>query len=305
MTAGSQGSWSELLRAPTTTAKNSGAVSSSRVGLAIVIGVVDHHGVGIERVDDVVEVPLEIGIGGLAGAIGRAAVEHGFQARELVRGQLLQRIHLRRVDRVEHGAAHAFRVVAHDREREARAVRDAVEVPLLVAEGLSQGLHVRGRLAAIEEGQVDALGEQLVTAGSQSGFILRPVELIDLARAVEQGDRPAGATLVEEDQVAVVEERVAAPAVEVGDGLAAGAALQVDDGVGLRLVGLRSRGWPRPGRWWGRPDRRGPRARSGSRSRRSRPRPHRAASRPGTRCRRRCRPGPAPAGRPPTAGSPG
>ena len=108
---------------------------------------------------------LEVGVLLAALGIARARREHRVDGGEEARGCVLVAVDLRRIHAVEDHRLQPFGPVAHDRQRQARTVRQAVKIPLVVPERGAQIGEVGGALGARVRRQVDALGRQPVTAG--------------------------------------------------------------------------------------------------------------------------------------------
>jgi len=130
-------------------------------------------------------------------------------------------IGLERHGGIEHGAADCAGEVAHDRQREPRAIGNAVEVDLLAAEGEAQVVDIGGVLAAGIGGEVDTRGAEPVPAGECGGGArllglgfgdtwIAPRLLVHVKfGTVERWLRMAGTALIDQHQVTVGDEAAA------------------------------------------------------------------------------------------------
>ena len=213
-----------------------------------------HRGRGlVEGVHQLVVAALEVGIGRIAAGVGCAVGEEDVEGALGGGRSRHQHLVLQRHRRVQDDAANAFRMVPHDRERQAGAVGDAVEVPLVVAECDAEVGNVSGIVGAGVAGHVHGIGGDSGAAGSERlgnplGVFLLGEHLVQqihlylaLFGAGEIGLAEADAALVEDDHFAVGGERPEAifeSELETLEGVAAGASLEVHDRV--RLCGTLS-----------------------------------------------------------------
>ncbi len=149
----------------------------------------------------------------------------------------------RRHDAVEHERAHALGVLAQVMLRDARAVRHAVDVPRLDAEGDTDALEVaNGHGRRIEARVVVELRDAGVDDARERLGGRRVERQVVGHLAGEPFGRPARAALIDEDQVAVAPrrlERAAHLQVEV-DGALPGPAADQEQRIGARLGAERS-----------------------------------------------------------------
>jgi hypothetical protein len=69
-----------------------------------------------------------------------------------------------RQDRIDEQTADAFRMIAHQAEREIGAIGQAVDVPLLDLEGFAQVRKVGSVFRGVEVGQIDSLTQEAIMA---------------------------------------------------------------------------------------------------------------------------------------------
>ena len=211
------------------------------------------RGVSAARAEQVQQGLLEVGVLLAAVGIVRARGEHRVDGGEEARGRVLVAVDLRRIHAVEDHRLQPVRAVAHDGQRQARAVRQPVQIPLVVSERGAQIGEVDRALGAGVRGQVDALGRQPVAARHD---LLAPSRAIRLAReedavldevlevefrAVQRGLGEPVAALLDEDDVSVIQRpvRVVEEVPERVDGAAARPARRRED---ERVVGVVSTG---------------------------------------------------------------
>ena len=228
------------------------AVEHSRIALAG--GGVDDVNVGRVRIqlgDDVIKGVFQAGVGGVADGVGGAGLEELFEGAVLaVRGGGVG-VDLRRDDAIDDGAADAAREGAQGIQHQQRAIGDAVQVHLAVAQGDAQVLDVGGAFLAVVGRQVDP-GQHQAFAAGQGGGVALGVGVGHAQVLVQSGNGfgddfragqgrvgMAGAALIEQDHIAAGAEGALVEQGQISvDGAIAGAALVEEDGVGLRADGL-------------------------------------------------------------------
>ena len=105
---------------------------------------------------------LQVGIRFRTSRIGSAArKEHGEGAISVEGGFHLQ-IGRQRVSRVQNHTANSLRIIPHDSLSQTRTVRNAVQIPLIVAQRHPQIRHIGGIFGAVVSGQIDAFFKQPV-----------------------------------------------------------------------------------------------------------------------------------------------
>lgn len=154
---------------------------------------VDEHRFGRQTVEEVDQGLLQIGEGGRARRVSLATSEHRVERPTGVRPELPDEVALGRQSRVEHHAADASGLAAQDLEGDPSAVRDAVEVPLVVAEGGAQqgevgsdlGVAVGAELDAVAHEALPALGNGVALQATGFGIVSveaepRGLDVVDL-----------------------------------------------------------------------------------------------------------------------------
>jgi hypothetical protein len=188
------------------------AIQDLGPGLAC-LRVDDFEGDGIrgQIADDLGVHLLQVGIYRAADDIASTGGEQALK-RGLGIGRIFQQeLGLDGRDRVEDDTPHPQWLIAQDGQHHAGAVGHAVEIPLLVAQGLAHQGDVRGVLGAVVGAQVDPLSREPVAASHErldeteghQGICHLGIDF----RASQRRFRVACAALVEEDQITAGQQR--------------------------------------------------------------------------------------------------